>query len=336
MTSKLIDIIIPAYNAHKTILKTLGSILSQTVIDKCKVTIVNDCGNNYNDIVKNFSQYIDINEITMPENGGPGVARQVGIDNSFCPYITFIDADDTFYGAIALELLLGTMQMYEHCNLAMGNFVEQTYQPLLTMVPSPKNMVWVFGKLYKREYLEKNNIRFNKTRSNEDAGFNLLFDLCLPDEFEDEVVELNELLYCWHFNENSITRINGNEYMYNQNLPGYVDNMIYAIKGAEERNPGSKKINDKKIDVMVALYFLYTKLATMNQNFRVHYLKQCVRYYNEVLKEYENTLSTQELGEKISTGFDKRLGLLRGAVQELTLFQFLNAIRGAEYEREVD
>lgn len=334
--NKSIDIIIPAYNAHKTIIKTLGSILSQTVIDKCKVTIVNDCGNNYNDIVKSFSQYIDINEITMPENGGPGVARQVGIDNTSCSYITFIDADDTLYGAIALEILLGTMQMYGHCNLAMGNFVEQTYQPLLVMVPSPKNMVWIFGKMYKREYLEKNNIRFNETRSNEDAGFNLLFDLCLPNEFEDEVVELNEILYCWHFNENSITRINGNEYSYNQNLPGYVDNMIYAIKGAEARNPENSKINDKKIDVMVNLYFLYCKLATINPEFKVHYLKQCVRYYNEVLKEYEDTLPIQELGEKLSASSDKRIGLLKGVIQELTLFQFLNAIRGAKYEREAN
>ena len=55
MDNKLIDIIIPAYNAHKTIVKTLSSIACQTVVDKCKVTIVNDAGYNYADIVESFN-----------------------------------------------------------------------------------------------------------------------------------------------------------------------------------------------------------------------------------------------------------------------------------------
>ena len=58
-----IDIIIPAYNAHDTLNKTLMSIAIQTYKDY-KVTIVNDCSvNDYKDLVKHYSKYFNIEEI---------------------------------------------------------------------------------------------------------------------------------------------------------------------------------------------------------------------------------------------------------------------------------
>ena len=38
-----IDVIIPAYKAHGTILRTLSSIAEQTILSDVDVTIVNDC-----------------------------------------------------------------------------------------------------------------------------------------------------------------------------------------------------------------------------------------------------------------------------------------------------
>jgi len=297
-TCKLIDIIIPAFNAHKTIIRTLGSIMSQTIVDKCLVTIVNDCGENYNHIIEQFSKFIDIKEINMPENKGPGVARQIGIDNSNCPYLTFIDADDTFNNPLALEIFLGTFEHYPNCRLVISAFIEQYYEEnQLKFVKHPKNMVWVFGKMYLREFIKKNKICFNETRSNEDGGFNLLFELCLPNVFEDEIVYLDDSFYIWHYNEKSITRKNNSDYTFNENLPGYVENMIYAIKEAQKRNPFNEKINEKKIDVMIALYFLYCILTMTHPELKKNYLFECVRFYNEIVKEYESTISKDTLSK---------------------------------------
>lgn len=102
-----IDIIIPAYKAQKTILRTLSSIAEQTILPDLTVTIVNDCcpNGNYSEFVNLFKPYMNIREIQLPENGGPGVARQYGIDNTNNEFFTCIDADDTFCGATALEIL---------------------------------------------------------------------------------------------------------------------------------------------------------------------------------------------------------------------------------------
>ena len=39
----MIDIIIPAYNAHKTLKKTLFTVATQDNVEDLKVYIVNDC-----------------------------------------------------------------------------------------------------------------------------------------------------------------------------------------------------------------------------------------------------------------------------------------------------
>ena len=88
---KKLDIIIPAYNAHDTLEKTLMSIAIQTYKDY-SVTIVNDCSiKDYDELVEQYSKYFRIEEITIGKNLGPGVARKIGLAYTKSPYILFID-----------------------------------------------------------------------------------------------------------------------------------------------------------------------------------------------------------------------------------------------------
>ena len=54
---------------------------------------------------------LKINLLRYETNGGPGVARQYGIDHTHNGYMTFIDADDTFNGAFALKALRNGLEM---------------------------------------------------------------------------------------------------------------------------------------------------------------------------------------------------------------------------------
>ena len=79
----MIDVIIAAYNCHDTILRTLLSIYMQTCKDIINVYIVNDGSDEcYDREVNIFKDKLNINVIDLYKNMGPGVARQVGIDNS--------------------------------------------------------------------------------------------------------------------------------------------------------------------------------------------------------------------------------------------------------------
>lgn len=67
----MIDVIIPAYNAHSTIVRTLSSIAMQLNRNELKVTIVNDGGEGYEDLVNLFKPILDVQEISYKENRGP-------------------------------------------------------------------------------------------------------------------------------------------------------------------------------------------------------------------------------------------------------------------------
>ena len=106
--NKKIDIIIPAYNvADEILFRCLASIACQDIISDLEVTIVDDASTieNYHKVAENFKSMLKINILRYEENGGPGVARQYGLDHTSNGYVTFIDADDTFNGSLALKAL---------------------------------------------------------------------------------------------------------------------------------------------------------------------------------------------------------------------------------------
>ena len=86
-----LDIIIPCYNAKNTLFKTLSSIAIQRDIEKVSVTLVNDCSKyDYQEEVDYFSRFFQIQEIKTLKNGGPGDARNLGIQSTHNPYIVFL------------------------------------------------------------------------------------------------------------------------------------------------------------------------------------------------------------------------------------------------------
>ena len=69
----MIDVIIPAYNSQDTIIRTLSSIAMQLNRDELVVTIVNDGGKDYADIVNTFKNVINVREIGYEVNRGPRI-----------------------------------------------------------------------------------------------------------------------------------------------------------------------------------------------------------------------------------------------------------------------
>ena len=245
-----IEIIIPAYNAHNTLKKTLESISIQKDLPKYHVTLVNDKGKDYKQIVDYYKKDLNIDEITTPENGGPGAARQYGIDNSKSKYIVFIDADDTFYDEHSLEKLYNKIEK-TNADLVTSSFI---YQRDGIEEIKKQDTIWLHGKIYKREFLEKNNIRFNNSRANEDNGFNNLVILLRP-----IIVLSKEITYVYNENPNSITRKNNREYKLS-GLEGFAYNTNWSIEEAEKRNAYDEDLAWKTVEGLIVLYKNYNML----------------------------------------------------------------------------
>ena len=321
-----IDVIIPAYNAHDTIFRTLCSIGQQTLREDLDVTIVNDCSEmDYSEFVKSFSPYFSIKEICLAENSGPGRARQAGMDSTKNPLITFIDADDTFSSAFSLELLRAELLKDHIFKVCAEGFLEEHDD--FRFVMHRNDFVWVFGKLYRRDFLEKYNIRFNDTRANEDNGFNSLIKLCTSER--EQIKFISDTVYYWHMREDSITRINDCEYSYNQSFTGYTDNMIYAIREARAKKPENEYIKRFAAECMCNLYEYWIETCARDRRFAEQNMESCKKFYNEVFKDMEGEISEEnfsliysEIMRNASLG-----GRLTGIIPEMSINEFMNILK---------
>jgi len=244
----MIDVIIPAYNAHSTLERCLLSIANQTISDKVQVIVVDDKSpdGGYKDIIAKYSHLLKIKEVSMEVNGGPGTARRVGVDNSNNPYMTFIDADDIFLDALFFEGVLDYMEKTPECVAVSANFFEESDKKLLS--PHNEDFVWVFGKVYRRLYWQRKGINFSDLRSNEDLELNTKIRLTLnksPDNGKEEHILFvkEKFVYMWKFKEDSITRKVDDqgkpyEYSFNTGLVGALNAKInaYTFKGVNEEN----------------------------------------------------------------------------------------------------
>ena len=94
----MIDIIIPTYKNKDGLRTTLDSIDWNN--NNFSITIIDDASNlDYSDIIV---EYPNINQlVVLPQNGGPGMARQYGIDHTNNDYLLFIDTGDYFISKTA-------------------------------------------------------------------------------------------------------------------------------------------------------------------------------------------------------------------------------------------
>lgn len=90
----LISIIVPVYNAGSSLDKCVNSILNQTY-NELELILVNDGStDNSKKICEEYVKKDKRVKLINKENGGPGSAKNAGIENAKGKYIGFVDSDD--------------------------------------------------------------------------------------------------------------------------------------------------------------------------------------------------------------------------------------------------
>lgn len=169
-----ISVVIPTYNREKHIKKSIESVLAQKAdherFEIREIIVVDDHStDNTQEIIDSISDP-RIKYIYQKENGGPGAARNKGVDIAKYEWIAFHDSDDIW---VSDKLLKQVTYIDEHpgCEMVCGS-TKQTYngQTTIMVLPEEYNEVGFFAT---KNYVDAPTILIKKERFLSIGGFDV-------------------------------------------------------------------------------------------------------------------------------------------------------------------
>lgn len=214
------SVVIPIYNAEKTLQRCLDSLLVEPYPDM-ELILVNDGSfDSSGEICQKYARKYPLVRYIEKENGGVSTARNAGLDIANGKYILFVDSDDYvmpdfFYELdMAIEKYPCDLIQFSYCfdngrnkrdRIQIPFFAENrnNLMPQLINDICRKKINTPWAKLYCRDIIEANNIRFPVGASiAEDRVFNIKYSMYIQ-----SYVVTDQIIYIVSTeNENSLTR----------------------------------------------------------------------------------------------------------------------------------
>ena len=220
----LLSIIIPHYNLPSELLeRCIASIVRQEIAtDDYEIIIVDDASHTPPVRIEEIFSGINI-KLIITSHGGPGAARNRGIEEARGTYIEFIDADDMLITSKSYRLCLDKLRQeapqilrfnYSILNPTGRSRKESTSTPTFSKTISGAKYMLRFNLsgspctyFFQRELAISNNIRFPENTYHEDEEFNTILHY-----HADTLIYSNAVLYRYCIRQGSITANNSPEF----------------------------------------------------------------------------------------------------------------------------
>lgn len=271
-----VSVIVPVYNVEKYLIKSLDSLVNQTLED-IEIIVVNDGSTDnskkiieiYKEKYKNKIKYLE------KTNGGLSDARNFGIPHATGEYIAFLDSDD--YVELDTYEKMYNKAKEENADMVECDFIWEypnktkidtgiIYTNKKEMLTYARVVAW--NKLIKRDLLEKYKIEFPKGLRYEDVEF---FYKMIP--YYNKVFFVKEPLIHYIQRESSISKVQNER---TKEIFEVLDNVIKYYK--------NKNLYNEYKD---ELEYTYTRLLLCSSLFRMVKIKD-----KKVKKELLNTTWT--------------------------------------------
>ena len=340
MKSNLVSILMPVYNACEYLEETVDSILNQTY-EEFELVIVNDGSSDNTGVICNrLEEKDDRIRVIHKENTGVSDTRNIALDNAKGKYIAFIDSDDSVHKDY-LKILLSSIEK-SNGQLAVCGFKERKistngqieelsrvfYPKEVIATEDMKDLIMDFGnsrllnplwnKLYSREIIEENNIRFKEeVETGEDFIFNLQYfrkinNICFSKE---------ELYYYIRRNNNSITY----QYIDNMYEKGLKIHSLLEdfLKDMNFYNSKNKYIlyGNHLMGVFSAFLNLFHKDCKLTLKQKKQYIKTIVN------REYVNECAVNRKSDKGLIGLTALLVRIKNSTIICSVFKGISLVR---------
>ncbi len=220
----MISVIVPVYNAEKYLSKCINSITNQTYKDLEIILVDDGSSDSSPKICDEFAEKDKRIKVIHKKNGGVSSARNTGLDCFKGEYVTFVDSDD-YIESNMFELIAEAIKEKEvDLVFIREKSVNLEGKTIYINGDLPSGEIYYFGrekaeeriiemqingmcdKTYKRSLIE--NIRVIEGKKH---GEDLLFNLQVLERVK-TVALVDEILYSYVSNEDSITHIPFNEH----------------------------------------------------------------------------------------------------------------------------
>lgn len=193
-----ISVIVPVYNVEDVLAACVDSLLAQTFKDFEVIFVDDGSEDNSLNILRKYEDIDPRITVLQQENKFAGVARNYAMTKATGDYLIFLDSDDLFEPNL-LEEMHKSITQYDCdisvCSARSYNHVTHEYKPMPWVCKTkfiPEDIVFSkndkdknryiycfttpapWNKMYKRTFIEKNNLRYQNTKNSNDMFFTLM------------------------------------------------------------------------------------------------------------------------------------------------------------------
>lgn len=298
------SIIVPIFNGEKFLKECIDSLVNQTLHD-IEIILVDDGSvDSSMEICNEFAKTDDRIIILQQENSGSSNARNNGIEHSSGKYISFVDADDIICSNMIESLvnkaeetgaeivICNYFRMYENESIAQNkhltkDFILDTkdsineFQRQLLIkgyksdIPRLALLGVPWGRVYSRNMIERNNVRFQKElRIMQDEPFNLL-----AFQNSNRIAVMKEPLYNYRVLQSSMSN------KPHETIIQYIENVFKV----EESFCNKYKTDDKyfadilNVKKVVNTYKFFDKYYFTKSYLESHKFKEITRQIRDLL-----------------------------------------------------
>lgn len=200
-----LQILVPQYKEDDSIVKPLlDSLMIQTGVsfEDFGVIIVND-GTDVRLSDSLLQSYPYKVEYYLAPHRGVSATRNTCLDYATADYVMFCDADDMFYNACGMYLILRDINANQFDTMSSKFIEEVKLNDSLVYINHDNDTTFVHGKVHRRQFLIDNNIRWNPDLTiHEDSFFNIqCWELASKRRY------LSDSFYLWKYRPDSVCRI---------------------------------------------------------------------------------------------------------------------------------
>lgn len=283
-----VSVIVPVYNVEMYLRTCLDSLVNQT-LDEIEIIIVNDGSTDQSQIIleeykKRYPQKI---QLLNKENGGQGSARNAGLDVAIGEYIGFVDSDD--YVDLRMFEKMYNAATQKNADLVTCNYYyidDRGERKIELYKPQKKTDLffnpWAapWNKLYRREVLLNNNVKYPELRAYEDTAF---YANMIP--FVENIVNLDDPLI-FQFYRNTST-MNSKQ---DQRVLLIFDVIDYILEFYKKHNMYDKYL--EYLEYFCSKILLSSSVLRIcqirNRNLRKEYLNRTMNKVETIFPNYKN------------------------------------------------